>query len=93
MGWYDVDADLGGVDLPLDDVENGDVAVLVCSSQVLLNTSAYLATQYSPQLFCEIFTIIFFGWSSRLITSRTVVLRTLAKSWSEVNGVKPVIKK
>ena len=27
------------------------------------------------------------------MTSRTVVLRTLAKSWSEVNGVKPVIKK
>ena len=27
-GWYDVDADLGGVDLPLDDVEDGDVAVL-----------------------------------------------------------------
>ena len=42
-GWYDVDADLGGVDLPLDDVEDGDVAVLVCSAQVLLNTSAYLA--------------------------------------------------
>ena len=42
-GWHDVEADLGGVDLPLDDVEDGDVAVLVCSAQVLLNTSAYLA--------------------------------------------------
>ena len=27
------------------------------------------------------------------MTSRTVVLRTLAKSWSEVKGVNPVIKK
>ena len=41
----------------------------------------------------KIFTIIFFGWSSLLITSRTVVFRTFAKSWSDVNGVKPVIRK
>ena len=42
--WDDiiVEADLGGVDLPLDDVEDGDVTVLVSSAQVFLNTSADL---------------------------------------------------
>ena len=35
-------ADLGGIDLPLDDVENGNVAILVGPTQILLNTSAHL---------------------------------------------------
>ena len=35
-------ADLGGIDLPLDDVENGDVAILVGPAQVLLNAGAHL---------------------------------------------------
>ena len=34
--------DLGWVHLPLDNVENGDVAILVCSAQVLLYASAHL---------------------------------------------------
>ena len=90
-------ADLGGIDLPLDDVENGNVAILVGSAQVLLNAGAHLRNYHSGQFLItskiKIFTIIFFGWSSLLITSRTVVFRTFAKSWSDVNGVKPVIRK
>ena len=38
----DRQTDLGGVHLPLDNVENGDVAILVCSAQVLLYASAHL---------------------------------------------------
>ena len=35
-------ADLGGIDLPLDDVENGNVAILVGPAQVLLDAGAHL---------------------------------------------------
>ena len=38
----DRQTDLGGVHLPLDNVENGDVAILVCSAQVLLYAGAHL---------------------------------------------------
>ena len=87
--------DLGWVHLPLDNVKNGDVAILVCSAQVLLYASAHLGRYnfaqevHSPASI----TIMFLGCRSLLMTSRTVVLRTLAKSWSEVKGVNPVIKK
>ena len=44
-------ADLGRVHLPLDDVEDGDVAILVGPTQILLNTSAYLAILgYCPHI-------------------------------------------
>ena len=87
--------DLGWVHLPLDNVENGDVAILVCSAQVLLYAGAHLWRYNFDQKvhFPASITIMFLGCRSLLMTSRTVVLRTLAKSWSEVKGVNPVIKK
>ena len=40
-------ADLGGIDLPLDDVENGNVAILVGPAQVLLDAGAHLRSFWS----------------------------------------------
>ena len=42
-------ADLGGIDLPLNDVENGNVAILVGPAQVLLNAGAHLRNYHSGQ--------------------------------------------
>ena len=44
-------ADLGGIVLPLDDVENGNVAILVGPAQVLLNAGAHLRKYHSGQFF------------------------------------------